>query len=472
MAPFTVNLTDPVYVGMAVCAHDANGLTTAAFTNVSAEPLPQGRGPQQNYRSKISIYDMRDKSLRTLYQADTVFEAPNWSHDGKYLIANSGGKLYRIPVDGTNVTPEPIGIDPSLRLNNDHAPSWDGKYIAFSASSPSSRGSQVYVCNADGSNAHVMVSTTPSYFHGWSPDGKYLSYVYQHPAANGVPANYDIFRIPAAGGESEQLDSNPGYDDGPDYSPDGKWIYFNSDRSGSWDIWRIPADGAGPGDRKAEQVTSDELEDWFPHPSPDSKWLLFLSFAKGTANAQRQTAGHPASHDADARSPAHEAAADSGGDNILRRPGHDQRELLVARFHALRVRDLRAAAADGGGAVASPSTGSRTRCDEYAAGSDGRGRAHESCRGMSDYDRRAWYSLSIHCRAAQTETDDRRQDLPHEAAADSGGDNILRRPGHDQRELLVARFHALRVRDLRAVAADGGRAVASPSTGSRTRFDE
>jgi Tol biopolymer transport system component len=283
MAPFTVTLTDPVYVGLAVCSHDANGLTAAEFENVGIETLPQGRGPQPGYRSRISIYDIRDKSIRTVYQADTVFEAPNWSHDGKYLLTNSGGKLYRIPVDGANVTPEPVNIDPSLRLNNDHAPSWDGKYIAFSASSPSSRQSQVYLCNADGSNAHLMVATTPSYFHGWSPGGKYLAYVYQHPAANGVPANYDIFRMPAAGGEAEQLDSNPGYDDGPDYSPDGKWIYFNSDRSGSWDIWRIPADGAGPGDQKAEQVTSDEMEDWFPHPSPDSKWLLFLSFAKGTA---------------------------------------------------------------------------------------------------------------------------------------------------------------------------------------------
>jgi Tol biopolymer transport system component len=149
-----------------------------------------------------------------------------------------------------SATPEPIDIDPSLRLNNDHAPSPDGKKIAFSATSPASRQSQVYLANADGSNTHVMVTTTPSYFHGWSPDGKYLAYVYQHPAADGVPANYDIFRIPAAGGESEQLDSNPGYDDGPDYSPDGKWIYFNSGRSGKWDIWRIPADGAGPGDRK------------------------------------------------------------------------------------------------------------------------------------------------------------------------------------------------------------------------------
>ena len=282
--PATVTLQDPVYVGLAVCSHDANVLETAVFSNVSLQALPPARPPQPRYRSKISIFDLRDKSTKTVYQADTVFEAPNWSSDGKYLLANSGGRLYRIPVDGpAGAAPEAINIDSSLRLNNDHAPSPDGKLIAFSASSPASRQSQVYLSNADGSNAHVMVTATPSYFHGWSPDGKYLAYVLQHPGANGAPANYDIFRIPAAGGESQQLDSNAGYDDGPDYSPDGKWIYFNSDRSGGWDVWRIPADGAGPGDEKAERVTSDEMEDWFPHPSPDRKWLLFLSFAKGTA---------------------------------------------------------------------------------------------------------------------------------------------------------------------------------------------
>jgi TolB protein len=240
------------------------------------------RPPQQRYSSKITVFDIRDKSSRTIYQADTVFEAPNWTSDGKYLIVNSGGRLFRLAVDGEGAKPEPINIDPALRLNNDHAPSPDGKMIAFSASSATSRGSQVYLCNADGSNTHLMVTSTPSYFHGWSPDGKYLAYVYQHPAANGIPANYDIFRIPAAGGEAEQLDSNPGYDDGPDYSPEGKWIYFNSDRSGKWDVWRIPYNGAGPGDQKAERVTNEETEDWFPHPSPDGKLLLFLSFAKGT----------------------------------------------------------------------------------------------------------------------------------------------------------------------------------------------
>ncbi len=282
--PAAVVLQDPVYVGLAVCSHDANVLETAVFSHVSLEALPAARPPQPRYRSRVSIFDLRDKSTRTIFQADQVFEAPNWSNDGKYLLANSGGRLYRIPVDGSaGATPDAINIDPALRLNNDHAPSPDGKMIAFSASSPASRQSQVYLSNADGSNARVMVAATPSYFHGWSPDGKYLAYVHQHPGASGAPANYDIFRIPAAGGEAQQLDASPGYDDGPDYSPDGKWIYFNSDRSGGWDVWRIPAGGAGPGDEKAERVTSDEMEDWFPHPSPDGKWLLFLSFAKGTA---------------------------------------------------------------------------------------------------------------------------------------------------------------------------------------------
>ena len=282
--PAATTLTGPVYVGLAVCSHDANVLETAVFSNVTMQALPPPPPtalPPSAIAARWRSTTLRDKSIRTIYEADQVFEAPNWSLDGKHLIFNTGGRLYRLPVDGAKPTPELINIDASLRLNNDHAPSPDGKLIGFSASSPASRQSQVYVSNADGSNARVVAAATPSYFHGWSPDGRYLAYVYQHPGPNGAPANYDIFRVPVAGGEAEQLNSNPGYDDGPEYSPDGKWIYYNSDRSGGWDVWRIPADGAGPNDQKAEQVTKDELEDWFPHFSPDGKWMAFLSFAKG-----------------------------------------------------------------------------------------------------------------------------------------------------------------------------------------------
>jgi len=273
--PANVTLQDPVYVGLAIGSHDANILETAVFSNVKLESVAAQARPR--YGSKISVYDLRDQSVHVVYEADSTFEAPNWSPDGKYLLSNSGGRLYRVVLDGTVHDPVPIGLDASLRCNNDHGFSPDGKQIAFSASSPTARQSQVYVASAEGASPRLLVSAMPSYFHGWSPDGHFLSVIAQRSG------NFDIFRIPATGGEEERLTFSPGYDDGSDYSPDGKWIYFNSDRSGSWDIWRIPADGAGPNDAKAQQVTSDEMEDWFPHPSPDGKHLVFLSFPKGTS---------------------------------------------------------------------------------------------------------------------------------------------------------------------------------------------
>ncbi len=283
--PATVALQDPVYVGLAVSSHDPNILETAVFSNVKVESLPPQTAQRPRFSSKISIYDLKTKSVKTVYQANEIFEAPNWSRDGKFLLVNSRGRLFRIPVDGPAGEPEPINLDPTLRCNNDHDLSKDGKWVAISASTASSRGSQVYIAGADGSNPRLVASTTPSYFHGWSPDGKYLAFVGQR---NG---KFNLFRVPFGGGEEERLTFNSPYDDGPDYSPDGKWIYFNSNRSGGWDIWRMPATGSGSDDSKAERVTSDELEDWFPHPSPDGKMMLVFSFPKGTAGHNDRMAG-------------------------------------------------------------------------------------------------------------------------------------------------------------------------------------
>ena len=230
------------------------------------------------------IFDLATRSSRALYSANTIWEAPNWSRDGKFLLSNSGGKLYRIGVDGLS-PPEVVKLDPSLRANNDHDFSPDGRLLAISASSPTSDESQVYVANADGSNARLVVNAAPSYFHGWSPDGQYLSFV-----ANRDGKQYDLYRIPAFGGTEERLTSNSGYDDGTDYSPDGRWIYFNSNRGGGWNIWRMPADGAGANDERAQRVTNDDLEDWFPHPSPDGQSLLFLSFPRGTTGHDSRNA--------------------------------------------------------------------------------------------------------------------------------------------------------------------------------------
>ena len=282
-APATVPLQDPVYVGIGVCSHNVDNVETAVFRNVSVQQVP-ARPAQQRYRSRIKIFDRETRRSSVLFTGDDVWEAPNWSHDGKYLLANSGGSLYRIPVAGG--APEKLDVGAEYRCNNDHGFTFDGKRLAFSASSPSSRVSQVFQATAEGKDVRQMTNaTTPSYFHGWSPDGKWLAFVAQREG------KFSLFRVAVGGGSEERLTAPKGYDDGPDYSPDGRWIYFNSDRSGGWDIWRIPAAGGGPDDAKAERITSDDLEDWFPHPSPDGKWIVFLSFPAGTANHNGRMAG-------------------------------------------------------------------------------------------------------------------------------------------------------------------------------------
>ena len=161
---------------------------SVGFAGVAAIQTAQ---PRPQYASRIMIYDVERQSATLVHQADTVWEAPNWSRDGQFLLANSDGKLYRIPVAGAGA-PQALALDPSLRCNNDHDFSPDGKLIAISASSPTSRQSQVYVANADGSNARLIVSAAPAYFHGWSPDGKYSSFV-----ANRDKKQYDL--LPGAG---------------------------------------------------------------------------------------------------------------------------------------------------------------------------------------------------------------------------------------------------------------------------------
>ncbi|MBL8233435.1 MAG: TolB family protein [Bryobacterales bacterium] len=268
----TVPLSGAVYAGLGVCSHEEQVLETAVFTNVRIET------PPPRYRSKIATFDLTTRQTSIMYEGDGIIEAPNWSRDGSYLLVNTQGNLYRLSMkDGADRKLQKIDLgDSGYRCNNDHDLSPDGKLLAFSASSPSSRQSQVYVANADGSGVRLLTPSAPSYFHGWSPDGKWLAFVGQR---NG---KYELYRVPAGGGAEERLTSKGAYDDGPDYSPDGKWIYFNSDRSGSWDVWRIPANGGGANDVKAQQVTNDESEDWFPHISPDGKRMIFFSFPKGT----------------------------------------------------------------------------------------------------------------------------------------------------------------------------------------------
>jgi hypothetical protein len=241
---------------------------------------------EPHLRSRLFIYNLRDGSSHLVYTADSIWEAPNWSPDGKFLIANSGGGIYKLVLkqDGT-AEPEKLAIPADYQCNNDKAISPDGNKIAFSATVPPHKGSQVFLADVDGNNLKLMTPDSPSYFHGWSPDSKTLAFVAQRNGSG----QYDIYGMPASGGPEKQLTSNIHQDDGPDYSPDGKWIYINSDRSGKEAIWRFPADGAGHNDEKAEMVVNDGLEDWFPHISPDGKKMVYIGYPAGTPTHNPRT---------------------------------------------------------------------------------------------------------------------------------------------------------------------------------------
>lgn len=206
---------------------------------------------------------------RTVVHADQVrFEAPNWTPDGRHLIFNQNGLLYRVPVEGAE--PEQIETGFAISNNNDHGISPDGRWIAISHHAqdlPPGENSIIYIVPIEGGEPRRVTDRAPSYWHGWSPDGSTLAYV------GGRDGNYDIYTIPVEGGEETRLTTAEGLDDGPDYSPDGRHIYFNSVRTGTMEIWRMDADGGNQ-----VQITEDEYQNWFPHPSPDGRHVAFLSY--------------------------------------------------------------------------------------------------------------------------------------------------------------------------------------------------
>jgi hypothetical protein len=272
-----LSLKEPFYVGLAVCAHDDRVLETAEFRDVGLANDRHRPAAKPRVESTLEVLDIASKNRRVLYHTAGLIEAPNWTPDGRHLLFNSRGRIYRLPSRGGE--PEPLDTGAADRCNNDHGLSPDGKLLAVSSQHEPDRKSRIYVLPATGGEPRRLTAAGPSYWHGWSPDGRTLVYCAERGG------EFDVYAIPAAGGPERRLTRAAGLDDGPDYSPDGKFIYFNSERTGRMQIWRMRPDGGGQ-----EQVTSDGHNDWFPHPSPDGKWLVFLSYNKGVK-------GHPANQE-------------------------------------------------------------------------------------------------------------------------------------------------------------------------------
>ncbi len=266
----TLDLGDEVYVGLFVCSHNKDVTEKAVFSNVRITvPAKDDFVPYRDYiGSNLEVMDVATGRRKIVYTAPDSFQAPNWTKDGKALIYNRNGRLYRFDLE--KKTPVVIDTGFAVNNNNDHVLSFDGRMLAISHhSKDDGNQSIIYTLPVNGGTPRRITDKGPSYLHGWSPDGKYLVYT------GGRNDEYDIYKISSQGGAETNLTNSKGLDDGPEFTPDGRYIYFNSTRSGTMQIWRMKPDGSEP-----EQVTNDAYNNWFPHISPDGRWIVFLSFFK------------------------------------------------------------------------------------------------------------------------------------------------------------------------------------------------
>ena len=278
-AAIRVDFTGDFYVGLGVCSHDKDVTETAVFSNVELEKLQPASGKPVLY-SALETVTIASTDRRVAYVSAQHFEAPNWTRDGAFLF-NQDGTMRRLAVGGS--TPTAIASGSQVHCNNDHGLSPDGALLAISDQSANDHASRVYTLPVAGGTPHLVTQDGPSYWHGWSPDGKTIAFTGQRSG------EFDIYTVPVAGGKEARLTTAKGLDDGPEYAPDGASIYFNSERTGSMQIWRMNPDGSAQ-----EQVLTDDSNDWFPHISPDGKWMVFLAYDKSVT-------GHPPNQDVELR---------------------------------------------------------------------------------------------------------------------------------------------------------------------------
>ena len=265
---FEMHMEGALETGLFVCSHNEEVVEEAIFSNVRVMgTVPDDLIPYESYiGSLLEVMDVESGKRQILGGYSGSWQAPNWTPDGKSLIYNAEGLLYRRDLE-SGIT-EVVNTDFANRNNNDHVISFDGTQIAISHH-PEEDGGQsvVYTLPLEGGTPTRITPKSPSYLHGWSADDNYLVYT------GGRDGQYDIYAIPAEGGEEVQLTNLSTLDDGPEYSPDGKYIYFNSARTGTMQIWRMDTDG-----KNQTQLTFDDYNDWFAHISPDGKWMAFISY--------------------------------------------------------------------------------------------------------------------------------------------------------------------------------------------------
>lgn len=251
-------------------------------------PLGSARQLRPQQRAEVWVADVDAGAAQLVYTSGSVLlEAPNWAPDGQALLLNGDGLLWRLELSPA-VELKQVRIEGLPPINNDHVVDAKRELIYLSAND-----GHIYVAPIEGGVAVPVTHDSSRYhfLHGVSPDGKTLAFV-DLPAGDFSAAGR-LALISSAGGETSYPEAGSKHLDGPEYSPDGAWLYLNTEefgsRPGHAQLARVPAGGG-----TLEQLVQSDTVDWFPHLSPSGEYASYISFPAGTL-------GHPADLDVEVR---------------------------------------------------------------------------------------------------------------------------------------------------------------------------
>jgi Tol biopolymer transport system component len=164
--------------------------------------------------------------------------------------------------------------------------SLDGSKIAFQ--SDRSGGSEVWVCNAEGSDAVQLTSfgIQQTGMPRFSPDGKSIAF------DSRVGGEANIYIVDPNGGSPRKLNIDVHGNNLPSWSHDGRWIYFvNGEDARVPTVWKVPSEGG-------HAIRISQTDATFPLESPDGQYVYFshhrrLRRVRTDGSAEQEVEGMP-----------------------------------------------------------------------------------------------------------------------------------------------------------------------------------